>query len=96
MQTFRVVFDSGPEVDVELKSRDIAKAERLGFQMDESKPVVGSYALAFIALQRIAKSDSALAGVLPASAEGLEDVADIVLVEDDAAGEDGGQGPASG
>lgn len=82
MQAFRVVFDSGHDVKVELKSRDVAKAERLGITMSDASPVVGSYALAFVALQRMRRLGE-IAFDLPASAEALEDVADLEILEDD-------------
>ena len=87
MQAFVVEFDGGQAVQIVLKSRDMAKAERLGVVMDDKSPVVGSYALAFIALERMRRNGQ-IDFVLPISAEALEDVADLSLVEDEGLGED--------
>lgn len=95
-QKFRVVFDAGHEVEVQLKSRDLALAERDGFVFDESKPVGGSYTLAFAALQRM-KRNGQVEFDLPESAEGLMDCADLEVVEDpDVEGEGSGQEAAIG
>jgi hypothetical protein len=91
VQKYKVVFDDGPTVDVELKSRDIAKAERLGVDMNKSTPVVGSYALAFVALQRM-KRTGAIDFELPKDSEALEDIADLEMVEED---DDEGEGSAA-
>jgi hypothetical protein len=93
MQAFRVAFDNGQTVEVDLKSRDVAKAERLGIKMDDAQPVVGSYALAFVALQRM-KRNGQIDFELPADAEGLEDIADLEMVDDE--GEGSGQEAATG
>lgn len=94
MQAFKVVFDSGQTVAVDLKSRDVAKAERLGVKLDEAHPVTGSYALAFVALQRM-KRNGVIDFELPATAEALEDIADLEQVEEDE-GEGSGQEAATG
>ena len=94
MQEYRVAFDDGQTVDVVLKSRDIAKAERLGVDMNKSTPVVGSYALAFVALQRM-KRTGAIDFELPKDAEALEDIADLEMVDDDEEQDDEGEGSAA-
>jgi hypothetical protein len=95
LQAFRIVFDSGQEVEVELKSRDIAKAERAGVKVDDASPVVGSYALAYVALQRMQRA-GLLDFDLPSSAEALEDVADLEMVEVDDTGEGSGREAVTG
>lgn len=96
LQKFRVVFDSGEDVEVQLKSRDLASAERDGFVFDEAKPVGGSYTLAFAALQRMKRS-GAVDFDLPESADGLMVCADLEVVEDPAdEGEGSGQEAATG
>lgn len=94
-QPIKVVFDSGREVVVELKSRDIAKCERLGIDIESTGKVIGSYALAFVALQRMHRTGE-LDFDLPENAEGLEDIADLDQVEDPDEGEGSGQDPAIG
>lgn len=96
MQGYKVVFDSGQTVDIELKSRDVAKAERLGIKLNDSSPVIASYALAFVALQRM-KRTGGIDFDLPKDPEGLEDIADLEAVEDDVPlGEGSGQVAVSG
>jgi hypothetical protein len=96
MQAYKVVFDDGQTVHVELKSRDVAKAERLGVKMGDASPVVGSYALAFVALQRMQRA-GLIDFPLPKDAEGLEDIADLEVAEDDEdPGEDTGPVAVSG
>lgn len=95
-QTFRVVFDDGHEVEVELKSRDIAKAERAGLDVETSPGMVGSYALVHVALLRM-KRAGLIDFDLPDTAEGLEDIADLDVIEDgDDKGEGSGQVAATG
>lgn len=95
-QSFKVVFDDGHEVDVELKSRDIAKAERAGLDVESAPGMVGSYALVHVALQRM-KRAGLIDFDLPDTAEGLEDIADLDVIEDgDAKGEDSGPVAATG
>lgn len=91
MQAFRVVFDTGQVVDVQLKSRDVAKAERLGVRMSDTEPTIGAYALAYVALQRM-KRNGELDMALPDSAEALEDIADLDIVQED---DDQGEGSTS-
>jgi len=94
MQTFVVVFDAGQRVEVELKSRDVAKLERSGVVIETTTAVVGSYALAFVGLERM-KRAGLIDFDLPESAEELEDVADLdvaVVAE----GEGSGQEAVSG
>ena len=96
MQSFRVVFDAGHDVKVQLKSRDVAKAERLGITMNDATPSVGAYALAYVALQRMHRTGE-IAFDLPDSPEHLEDVADIeILEEDEAQGEGLGREAVTG
>lgn len=96
-QSFLVHFDSGQTVEVEYKSRDIAKLERAGVVIEDTSPVVGSYALAFVALERM-KRQGAIDFDLPESAEALEDVADIDVIGDpeDSEGEGSGQAAVTG
>lgn len=95
LQTVKVMFDDGNTVEIVLKSRDVAKAERAGLVMDEKAPVTGSYALAFIALQRMQRT-GLIDFTLPASAEALEDVADLVVEDDEGLGEDSTKAPSIG
>lgn len=86
-QSFRVLFDDGHQVTVELKSRDIAKAERAGLDVETAPGMVGSYALVHVALQRM-KRTGHIDFDLPETAEQLEDIADLDTIEDgDAKGE---------
>lgn len=94
LQTFRVIFDSGEDIEVQLKSRDLAIAEREGFTFDEAKPMGGSYALALVALRRLHRS-GAVETDLPDTADALMDVADLEIVEEDE-GEGSGQEAATG
>jgi hypothetical protein len=80
-QKFRVKFDGGQEVVVEFKSRDLAKLERSGISIDESNAAVGTYALAFVALSRMDRA-GLIDFALPENVEGLEDIADIEVIED--------------
>lgn len=96
LQKFRVVFDSGESVEVQLKTRDLALAERDGFKFDEARPMQGSYTLALAGLRRLHRTGD-LQFDLPEDADGLMDVADIELIEDpDTEGEGSGQGAATG
>lgn len=89
--TFVVTFDAGHVVEFEVKSRDIAKLERAGVDMDETTGAVGTYALAFVVLERL-KRTGKIDFDLPDSAEALEDIADIDVVGDgDVEGEGSGQ-----
>lgn len=95
-QAFSVVFDDGHDVLVELKSRDIAKAERAGLDLESATGMVGSYALVHVALQRM-KRNGQIDFDLPDTAEQLEDIADLVVVEDgDVKGEGSGQVAVTG
>lgn len=92
----KVLFDDGTEVEVQLKSRDIAKAERLGFDINTTTESVGSYALVFVALQRM-KRIGEIDFDLPKDSEALEDIADLEPVEvDDPEGEGSGQEAVTG
>lgn len=93
---FRVVFDAGHEVEVQPLSRDVAKAERAGLNLAETSHVVGSYALAHVALQRMRRNGE-IDFDIPGTSEGLEDIADLDVVEDpDTEGEGSGQEAATG
>jgi hypothetical protein len=94
MQTFTVTFDNGQTVEIALKSRDIAKSERLGIVMDADKPTIWMYRVAHLALQRMHRSGT-IDFEIPASPEALEEAADIEMVEDDE-GEGSGQAAATG
>lgn len=93
-EKIRVVFDDGHDVEVQLKSRDVAKAERLGIDLNTTSEVVGSYALVFVALQRM-KRTGEIDFDLPKDAEALEDVADLDTIEV-VEGEGSGQEAATG
>lgn len=90
----RVIFDDGHDVNIHLKSRDIAKAERLGMDLSTAESVVGTYQLVFIALQRM-KRNGEIDFDLPKDAEALEDIADLDEVEP-VEGEGSGQAAATG
>jgi len=95
-QTLIAHFDGGQSVEVELKSRDYAKLERAGIDFAATTPGVGTYAVVFVALQRM-KRQGLIDFDLPDSAEALEDVADIDVIEDeDAEGEGSGQAAVTG
>lgn len=94
MQKFTVTFDEGQTVDVELKSRDLARLEIDGQDIQTLPPVKGSYLLAFTALQRMDRA-GLIDFKLPADVDGLIDCADIES-EDDDAGEGSGQAADSG
>lgn len=79
-EKIRVVFDDGHDVVVQIKSRDIAKMERLGLDLHEMSNIVGSYSLAFTALQRM-KRTGEIDFDLPESSEALEDIADLDTIE---------------
>ena len=92
-QKFEVTFDSGEVVEVVPKSRDIAKLERAGVNISEETSMVGVYAIAFAAMQRMVRTGE-LDIELPDTAEALEDVADVVAV--DTPGEGSGQVAVTG
>lgn len=87
-QSMRVTFDSGEEVDVSFKSRDLAILERDGVDLQETPPIRGSYLVAFVALRRMARS-GVLSFELPETVDEFMEIADLVPLEDeDAEGND--------
>ena len=96
MQRFVVVFDDGPSITTQLKSRDLASLERDGVNLDEVPPIRGTYLMAFTALQRM-KRQGLIDIELPVDVDALMDVADIDIEEDaDVEGEGSGQAAATG
>lgn len=93
---YKIIFDDGNEAIFEIKSRDVAKLERSGVKMGEDSGAIETYALAFVALERL-KRQGLIDFDLPKDAEALEDIADIDMIEDpDAEGEDSGRAASPG
>lgn len=95
---FRVMFDNGDSFEVASRTRDYEKLEREGVNIAELPPIRGSYQLAHLVLSRLARTgDISPSEPLPESVDGLIDVADLEVVEDDdPEGKDSGQGPRTG
>lgn len=96
MQKFTVEFDSGEVIETEVRSRDLVKLEEAGLDLQALPPMRGSYTLAHAALLRMERAGKITPGVVPATVEGLMDVADIVADEDPDRGEGSGQVVSTG
>lgn len=96
MSHLTVVFDDGPRVEVDPKSRDFAWLEREGIGIGEdTPPMTATYSVAFAALHRM-KRKGDLDLDLPETVDALMDVADIEVHGDGDEGEGSGQEAATG
>jgi hypothetical protein len=79
-----VTFDDGTVVQVVPKSRDMVGAEAAGHDFPTAGPLHGMYAVAFSALQRMARNGDLPEGLeLPASLADLIDGADVDAEQDE-------------
>ena len=84
MPPMTITFDDGTDIVVQPKPRDLALAER-DYHHDYAEGGVfrGTYATALAALGRMKRAGS-ISFELPETVDGLMDVADIEVVNDDA------------
>ena len=81
---FTVTFDNGDTFDLQVRSRDMAKAEAEGFDFGTTPPVRGSYQLALYVLHRLVRSGQIEpTDPLPETVDDLIVVADLEAVEDE-------------
>ncbi len=97
-QPLLVTFEDGTEVTVEPRPKDLARAEIAGYDFQESGPIGALYAAAHATLGRMGRAGGLPEGLeVPESLQDFIDAADVEPQrEDDAEGEDSGQGPTSG
>lgn len=79
---FVVAFDDGTKVEAQSSSRDLLRLEKDGIKLDELGAIEGSYLLAWVTLQRLARTGVIDVDV-PATADALADVADLEPYDDE-------------
>lgn len=95
MTEFIVAFDNGDEIKVRPTSRDLLALEREGLDLQAAPQLEATYRIASQALLRLERTKAiAPSAPIPATWEGLAEVADIDVEDDE--GEGSGQVATTG